>query len=194
MLPDVPDAIKPIWKKTLVLNLGNSLVHSTYTMGIGFEIVKRPYLEEFLRELADQYEIIVWADEELQFVIDICKAIDPHRYYIMASYGRESTALNWKLEHEKKIKYLNRDLNKIVMIEWDTKRQTNFENTIYVTKFDKSMKDDDELLKLVPYLKYLATVDDVRTELKSRGSVYPHHNFDESEVRDKKIKKLKKSG
>ena len=67
MLPPVPDSIKTIWKKTLVLSLSGTLVDSTYKPGVGFEIKKRPNLDKFLEELSEIYEVIVFSERGTGF-------------------------------------------------------------------------------------------------------------------------------
>ena len=52
MLPDrikMPGQMEP---KVLVLNLNGTLVHSTYSLGVGVEIYKRPGLTAFLNRMS----------------------------------------------------------------------------------------------------------------------------------------------
>jgi import inner membrane translocase subunit TIM50 len=53
LLPDRPP-LPPgaAYPKTLVLNLRGTLIHQTYKIGVGFEIVKRPGLSVFLQRMS----------------------------------------------------------------------------------------------------------------------------------------------
>ena len=51
--------------KTLVLNLNGTLIHSSYKLGVGFEILKRPGLAMFLSTMARNYELVVFGDQEI---------------------------------------------------------------------------------------------------------------------------------
>jgi TFIIF-interacting CTD phosphatase-like protein len=46
--------------KVLVMNLNGTLVHSTYSLGVGVEIYKRPGLTMFLNRMSKQYELCIF--------------------------------------------------------------------------------------------------------------------------------------
>ena len=49
-------------RKTLVLNLEDTLINHTHSIGSGMKIKARPYLFKFLDELSATYEIIVFSN------------------------------------------------------------------------------------------------------------------------------------
>ena len=51
--------------KTFVLNLGGTLIHSEYKLGVGYEIVKRPGLDVFLQRLSRMGEVVIFANDDL---------------------------------------------------------------------------------------------------------------------------------
>ena len=63
--------------KVLVLNLNGTLVHSTYSLGVGVEIYKRPGLTAFLNRMSRQYEICVFGLGEQGGIEETCEALDP---------------------------------------------------------------------------------------------------------------------
>ena len=55
--------------KVLVLNLNDTLIHSEYKFGVGFELLKRPGLTIFLNTMARNYEVVVFGDQEMHVSI-----------------------------------------------------------------------------------------------------------------------------
>ena len=49
-------------KKTLVLNLENTIINHDHFIGSGIEIKARPFLGRFLDELSPHYEIIAFSN------------------------------------------------------------------------------------------------------------------------------------
>ena len=67
LLPDRPPIAEgEPYQKTLILNLRGTLIHSDYKFGVGFEILKRPGLTEFLDRMSRVYEVVVFGDEDIQ--------------------------------------------------------------------------------------------------------------------------------
>jgi hypothetical protein len=59
----LPDTID-MGRKTLVINLNKTMVKYEYVMGTGFEIIKRPDLVKFLQRMAQEYEIVIFGEED----------------------------------------------------------------------------------------------------------------------------------
>ena len=49
--------------KTLVLNLENTMITYDYKLGVGLDVKARPYLNKFLEELSQYYEIVVFSNQ-----------------------------------------------------------------------------------------------------------------------------------
>jgi len=60
MLPDRLKMPGQMDAKVLVMNLNGTLVHSTYSLGVGIEIYKRPGLTMFLNRMSKQYELCIF--------------------------------------------------------------------------------------------------------------------------------------
>lgn len=78
MLPDqmkIPGQPNP---KTLVVNLNGTLVHQSYSLGVGVEVFKRPGLSTFLQRMAQRYEVCVFGMGESGGINEICEALDPN--------------------------------------------------------------------------------------------------------------------
>ena len=49
--------------RTLVLDLDDTLVHSDWTRGRGWRTFKRPGADDFIRQLAQYYELVVFTSQ-----------------------------------------------------------------------------------------------------------------------------------
>lgn len=64
LLPDMIILPNQPIPKTLVLNFDNTLITTEYKLGTGMINLKRPYLNKFLDELSELYEIVVFSSKE----------------------------------------------------------------------------------------------------------------------------------
>lgn len=122
LLPD-PPPLPPgaIWPKTLVLNMRGTLVHSEYKFGEGFEFKKRPGLNAFLNRVSQKYEVVLFGDEESATVNEVADALDPQYRVFTGWFGHEHTLLKDK-QYIKDMSYMNWDINKIVVIDFDDEK------------------------------------------------------------------------
>ncbi|XP_048470185.1 CTD small phosphatase-like protein 2-B isoform X7 [Rhincodon typus] len=133
-----------------------------YSLVLGLVYVKlRPYCREFLENLSQFYEIILFTTATKDYVDKLLDILDPrrrlirHRLYrkhcvcVQGNYIRELTTLG-------------RDLAKTVFV--DTSAETfscQVSNGIQIKSWLKDPKDQ-ELRKLIPFLQKLAELDDVQ--------------------------------
>jgi mitochondrial import inner membrane translocase subunit TIM50 len=154
--------------RTLVIDLDNTLVHSSYSRQFGWRVAKRPGAEAFLAYLSSLFEIVVFTDGLSSYADPILNKMDPNRYYISYRLYRPET----KYEHGTHIKDLaplNRDLSRVILIDHDPARfKYHPENSIQVPKWTDD-PTDTALLDLVPFLEDLVQNDctDVREEIAS---------------------------
>jgi len=139
---------------TLVLDLDETLIHSTWDRKHGWRTIKRPYVDKFLNEMAKSYELVLFS-AGLPYVVDpVVAALDPTGLFMFRLYRDCTTYRAGK--HIKDLSRLNRDLTKVVMIDDDEEyTQDQPENSIIVTRWEGD-RDDRELLNLIPFLKGLA--------------------------------------
>ena len=64
-------------EKTLVINVNKTLISYKYSLLNGFQIIQRPGLVAFLKELSKYYEIVLFSNEDITTVQEISNAIDP---------------------------------------------------------------------------------------------------------------------
>lgn len=152
---------------TLVLELDDFLIHSAWNYKKGWQTAKRPGLDYFLGYLSQYYEIVIFSRSSMAFAENTVAKLDPYHAFISYSLFKEvCRSKDGKLI--KDLSLMNRDLSKIVIIDPDQDCYSmQPENAIPTLKWDG--KKDDELVKLIPFLEYLATshTKDVREILNS---------------------------
>lgn len=165
--PQVPGQYAP--PLTLVLELDDLLIHSEWDYKKGWKTAKRPGLDYFLGYLSQYYEIVVFSRSSMAFAENTVAKLDPYHAFISYSLFKEvCRSKDGKLI--KDLSLLNRDLKKVVIIDPDQDCYSmQPENAIPIDKWNG--KKDDNLIKLIPFLEYLATshTKDVREILNSYG-------------------------
>ena len=165
-------------KKTLILDLDETLVHSAFTpfsrksdlmLTINFDgenrllyVLKRPHVDEFLKELSSLYEIIVFTASISEYANPLLDLLDKQNY-IKYRLFREHCAFDNGI-YIKDLKIIDRKLNDMIIIDNNPlSYDNNVENGIPILSWYEDM-NDDELLKLIPILKYMSNKDvyDVR--------------------------------
>lgn len=168
--PDLlPDSPPEPYKRplTLVLTLEDLLIHSEWSSQNGWKTAKRPGVDYFLGYLSQYYEIVLFSSNYMMYSEKIVEKLDPLRAYISYQLYKEH-CLYKDGAHIKDLSKLNRDLSKTFIIDNDDNAiKLQPENAIKLNKWDG--KSDDELIKLIPFLEYLATqqIKDVRPILAS---------------------------
>jgi len=166
-------------KKTLVFDLDETLIHcnesadlpSDVKLPIRFphgEVIEaginiRPYVIDCLKELSQLYEIIVFTASHSCYANVVLDYIDPKEQYIHHRLFRESCIQTDQGIYIKDLRVLaNRNLQDVVII--DNAAYSfgyQIENGIPIIPFYDN-KGDRELKDLVPYLKFLSSVKDLR--------------------------------
>nr|CAH7741977.1 unnamed protein product [Callosobruchus chinensis]CAH7753256.1 unnamed protein product [Callosobruchus chinensis] len=153
-------------KYTLVLELTDVLVHPDWTYNTGWRFKKRPLLDYFLESLHGSYEIVIYTAEQGMTVFPLIEAIDP-KNLIAYKLVRDATHFTGG-HHVKSLNNLNRDLTKVICVDWNAKNvKFNPENLLHVKKWSGN-DDDTYLLDLAGLLKTIADndIEDVREVLK----------------------------
>jgi import inner membrane translocase subunit TIM50 len=166
----LPDAIVPYPGapplRTLVIDLDNTLVHSSFSRQYGWRVAKRPGAEAFLAYLSSLYEIVVFTDNLSSYADPILNRLDPNRYYISYRLYRAETKYEGGV-HIKDLEHLNRDLSRVILIDHNPKHfKYHPENAIEIPKWTDDAADTS-LLDLIPFLEQLVHEDcaDVREEI-----------------------------
>ena len=171
-------------KKTLILDLDETLVHSSFQPLIlnkeiikpdiffkiffnnkyyDINVYKRPFLNKFLKEMKKIFIIYVFTASIEKYAKPLLDQLDTHNCITKKLY-RESCTLS-EGKYIKDLKSLNLKLNDVIILDnnpWSYKYNKKNGLPIKSWHFDKN---DNELLKIIPLLKYLSTVNDVRKSI-----------------------------
>ena len=168
-------------KKTLVLDLDETLVHSAMTpfpykdnivLTINFEgkkytiyVIKRPFLDTFLNEISNFYDIIIFTASIGQYSDLLLKFIDK-KGVVKIVLNRDHCNY-YEGCYFKDLRIINKDFKDIIIIDNNPISYIwNKENGIPIKSWFDDL-NDNELIKLIPFLKLLSKVNDVRPFIKS---------------------------
>mmetsp|Transcript_33529 Transcript_33529/g.76556 ORF Transcript_33529/g.76556 Transcript_33529/m.76556 type:complete len:470 (-) Transcript_33529:275-1684(-) len=180
---DNPDRIRllpelhkdDLGKKCLVLDLDETLVHSSFRAVPGADFVlpvqiedvvhfvyvtKRPNVDQFLIEMAKHYEIVVYTASLNKYADVLLDLLDPHRT-IRTRLFRES-CVYYEGNYVKDMSLINRDLSQAIIID-NSPASYLFhpENAIDCSSFIDDVSDR-ELDQIGRFLVGIKDVDDVR--------------------------------
>lgn len=163
-------------KKCLVLDLDETLVHSSFRAVQGADFVipvqiedithyvyvaKRPGVDEFLIEMAKHYEIILYTASLNKYADPLLDLLDPHRT-IRTRLFRES-CVYYEGNYVKDLSILDRDLSKTIIVDNSPSSYIfHPQNAIDCSSFIDD-PEDRELDQIASFLKGVKNAKDVRT-------------------------------
>ena len=168
-------------KKTLVLDLDETLVHSTFQTPSQFDftitveiesrvstvyVLKRPGVDEFLTKMSELYEIVVFTASLskvilTQYADPLLDKLDPYSLIAGRLFRESCTFIEGMFV--KDLCRLGRQLKDIIILDNSPiSYYLNPENAVPIKSWFDDM-EDRELLELVPVFEHLAKVDDVTT-------------------------------
>ena len=163
-------------KKTLILDLDETLVHSAFkpffiksdiNLNVNVDginhlvhVLKRPYVDEFLQRMSKFYELVIFTASISNYANPLLDRLDKFRI-ISHRLFREHCVSNRGL-YIKDLRKLGRDLKNMIIIDNNPiSYAVNQDNGIPILTWHYD-KNDNELMKLIPILEFLSNVDDVR--------------------------------
>lgn len=179
LLPPAKDTLK----KTLVLDLDETLVHSSlipvkacdYKLDIEADgevlsiyILTRPWLFEFLEKVSKLYEIVIYTASLKSYADPVIEYID--RSKVVSSRLFRTECLNYNGSYIKNLSLLGRDLKNVVIVDNSPVSYAfHPNNAIAITSwFDDS--SDRKLEEVYNILEILSTADNIPKVLKTIGN------------------------
>ncbi|XP_035227446.1 mitochondrial import inner membrane translocase subunit TIM50-C-like isoform X2 [Stegodyphus dumicola] len=151
---------------TLALELTGVLVHPDWTYQTGWRFKKRPGVDYFLQQAGPPlFEVVIYTSEQGFTAFPIIDSLDPNGY-IMYRLFRDATRY-MDGHHVKDLSCLNRDLSKVIFVDWNEKSfKLQPRNALHLKRWTGN-DDDTTLYDLATLLRAIATseVEDVRTVL-----------------------------
>lgn len=174
------DPIRPedAKKKTLVLDLDETLVHSSFTKiddadfeisieldGATYQVFvrKRPGVDEFMKWIADKFEVVIFTASLAKYADPLLDILDPDEI-VSKRLFREHCVQHFG-NYVKDLSLLGRRLEDSIIID-NSPFSYMFQpgNAIGITSWFND-QSDNELIELFPKLEALMKVDDVTTIL-----------------------------
>ena len=166
-------------KKTLVLDLDETLVHSSFfpfgkndvVLHVSFDgvfyniyVLIRPWVEQFIKEMGKIYEIIIFTASIEAYASPLLDILDKEKNIQYRLYRDHCNFVNGVFI--KDLKRLNRNLKDVIILDNSPLAYAfDVDNGLPILSwFDN--RDDKELVHIEPLLKFLAKVDDVRKYIK----------------------------
>lgn len=153
---------------TLVLEMTGILVSPEWTYKTGWRFKKRPMVDYFLHRCAESanFEIVIYTDEQGMTGFPLLTNLDPN-HYICYMLFRDSTHYE-DGHHIKDLNRLNRDLKKVIHIDWNKNAcSLNRDNCLTLKKWNGDT-EDRVLYDLTNFLMAIANenVNDVRDVIR----------------------------
>jgi RNA polymerase II subunit A small phosphatase-like protein len=162
-------------KKTLILDLDETLVHSSFTpfkqndiiLEVDFEgvmyniyVLVRPYAEEFLQSVSNFYEVIIFTASISKYASPLLDILDKDKNIKYRLFREHCTYINGIFI--KDLKRLNRNLKDVIIVDNSPLAFAfDSENGLPIkTWYDDP--DDIELMKIEPLILFLSKTNDVR--------------------------------
>jgi len=179
-LPEITEKIDSIERKTLILDLDETLIHADFEgiyvnhdMVVNFlfgqeevsvPIFIRPGLFDFLQNISQEFEIIIFTASIKEYADAVLNRLDPeNKFFKFRFYRSECISVNSKIFIKDLRIFKNRNLQNMILVDNSMYSFANqISNGILINSFYHD-KDDRELLNLHSYLKnYILKASDVR--------------------------------
>ncbi|BGP26601.1 hypothetical protein Rt10032_c11g4454 [Rhodotorula toruloides] len=171
-------------RKCLVLDLDETLVHSSfkmvhqadYVVPVEIEnqfhnvyVIKRPGVDAFLQAMGDIYEIVVFTASLSKYADPVLDQLDVHRV-VKHRLFRES-CYNNKGNYVKDLSQLGRPIGDCIIIDNSPASYVFHPNNAVPISSWFNDPHDTELTDLIPFLSDLSAVEDIRSVLDA--NLYP---------------------
>ena len=165
-------------KKTLILDLDETLVHSSFTpfekndiiLEVDFEgimyniyVLVRPFAKEFIINVSKYFELVIFTASIPKYASPLLDILDKQKNIKHRLYREQCTFINGL--YIKDLKRLNRPLKDLIIVDNSPLAYAfNEENGLPIkTWYDDY--SDNELQKILPLIIFLSNVNDVRTHI-----------------------------
>ncbi|KAJ3695273.1 hypothetical protein LUZ60_000650 [Juncus effusus] len=164
-------------KKTLVLDLDETLVHSTltptpssdFTFSVHIDstthtvhVKKRPHLHAFLDAVSRTFQVAIFTASQSVYASKLLDVLDPDGTLISRRFYRDDCVFLREGEYVKDLRVLGVDLANVAIIDNLPQVYRLQEDNGIPIKSWYDDPTDEELIKLIPFLETLAEAQDVR--------------------------------
>lgn len=150
---------------TLIIEMTDLLIHPEWTYSTGWRFKKRPNVDHFLEQVSQNYEIVVFTASNGFNVYPILDSLDKNNVIMYRLVKNATDYIDG--HHVKNLDRINRDLSRVVMIDWNEDSvKLQRENALVVPRW-LGEDEDQQLIQLAEFLNIVAAseVSDVREVL-----------------------------
>ncbi|KAG9292190.1 hypothetical protein G9A89_023910 [Geosiphon pyriformis] len=151
---------------TLVINLDETLIYSTWDREHGWRTAKRPGVDYFLAYMSSLFEEVIFTSQPQYIAEQVVNKLDPLQLVPFKLFREATRYVEGK--HVKDLSKLNRDLSKVIVMDSNPEAYAlQPDNAIAVPPW-KGDSSDTFLIDIIPFLEhiylnfYLADMKDVR--------------------------------
>ncbi|RHZ51273.1 hypothetical protein Glove_481g20 [Diversispora epigaea] len=154
---------------TLVINLDQTLIYSTWDREHGWRTAKRPGVDYFLFVASNLFEVVIFTSQPSYVAEQILMKLDPLAMVPLRLYRESTRYVEGKIV--KDLSKLNRDLSKVIIMDSNPDAYSlQPENAIAIPPW-KGDPNDTFLIDIIPFLEHFTLlspyeIDDVRPILK----------------------------
>lgn len=179
ILPPMVGCDFEMQKKTIVLDLDETLVHSSeeplrcydFAIEVAMEgeattyyVLKRPGVDDLLTELANKYELVLFTASMKEYADPVLDRIDPHRAISHRLFRDSCTEISGKFV--KDLSLLGRDLKKVIIVDDNPNAyMLHPQNAIPVSSFVDNLYDR-ELASVISFFKVAERYEDLREAIR----------------------------
>ncbi|EKX74180.1 conserved hypothetical protein [Theileria equi strain WA] len=166
LLPDYKDLNYPPNLPTLVIDMDKVVAKIEYDRKNGWRVKKRPYADQFFRELVNYFEIVIWSDDSYPVATDIAS-----RWGLpVIGCIHRNHCKKFKGNYIKDLSRLGRDLKRVILVDHDRVACMLQEKNAILIKEYNGDENDMELYYLINLLKTIAiNPQDVTVQIKNLG-------------------------
>lgn len=138
---------------TLVLDLDKVILHLEHDSRHGWHVIKRPFADQFFREISHYYEVVIFSDDVFPVALDIVTKWNlPVTGVLHRDFCKKKRS-----HYVKDLSKLGRKLERVLLIDHDPAAfQLQPDNGVLIRPFEGNT-DDSELADLLEFLKAAAT-------------------------------------
>mmetsp|Transcript_124353 Transcript_124353/g.277310 ORF Transcript_124353/g.277310 Transcript_124353/m.277310 type:complete len:371 (+) Transcript_124353:81-1193(+) len=138
---------------TLILDLDKVILHLEHDSRQGWHVIKRPFADQFFKEISHYYEVVLFSDDVFPVALDIATKWNlPVTGVLHRDFCKKK-----RNHYVKDLSKLGRNLERVLIIDHDPAAfQLQPENGLLIKPFEGDT-DDSELADLLDFLKAAAT-------------------------------------
>lgn len=174
-----PIRVEDAHKKTLVLDLDETLVHSSfkpipspdYIIPVEIDgklvdvyVLKRPWLDHFMESIGHRFEVVVFTASLSKYADPLLDLLD--KWHVVRWRLFRESCVPYEGNYVKDLSCMGRELSQTIIVD-NSPHSYVFQpaNALPISTFIDDM-EDQELLTLLPILQQLETAEDVRDALR----------------------------